>query len=459
MPDRVTAADGTRARHPGAPGRMARVAVPDAPTPPDRTDAPAADALSAFRSLLTDEGGRLLAELREYDPAQELAVATRLRRDRPAALVTAALGQARLRQRAVAKFGAEDAARMYFTPNGLEQSTRTAVAAHRAERFAAHGVRGLADLCCGIGGDAIALARAGISVLAVDSDPLTCAVAQANATALGLGALIEVRCADVTDIDTHGFDAVFIDPARRGGRGRIFDPEAYAPPLSWAVATARTAPRAALKVAPGIPHEAVPEDAEAEWISHAGDVKEAVLWFGGGQVDGDGTPDGGADGAPDGPRIRATLLPGGASLADTGLPDPPAGPVGRYLYEPDGAVIRAHLVAEVAAAVGGRLIDPTIAYVTGDALLPTPYATAYEITDVLPFHLKRLRALLREREVGTLTVKKRGSAVEPEELRRRIKPRGPRSATVFLTRVDGAPSMLLGHPAAGSAGSAGSVSR
>jgi hypothetical protein len=117
------------------------------------------------------------------------------------------------------------------------------------------------------------------------------------------------------------------------------------------------------------------------------------------------------------------------------------------LYEPDGAVIRAHLVADVAAQVGGHLVDPTIAYVTADELRPTQYATAYEITDVLPFSLKRLKALLREREVGTLTVKKRGSAVEPEEFRRRLKPQGPNAATVFLTRVAGAPSMLLGHPA------------
>jgi hypothetical protein len=121
-------------------------------------------------------------------------------------------------------------------------------------------------------------------------------------------------------------------------------------------------------------------------------------------------------------------------------------PVGRFLYEPDGAVIRAHLVAAVAEGLGGGLIDPTIAYVTADEPRPTPYATPYEIGDVLPFNLKRLKALLRERGVGVLTVKKRGSAVEPEEVRRRVKPQGPHAATVFLTRVAGAPSMLIGQP-------------
>ena len=380
--------------------------------------------------LLAPEGRALLDEVRGTAPADELATATRLRRDHPVELVSAALGQARLRQRAAAKFGDGDAGRMFFTPNGVEQSTRASVATYRAQRLKELGVTSVADLCCGIGGDAIALARAGIQVLAVDRDPLTAAAARANADALGLAGLIDVREADVTEVDTASYDAVFVDPGRRGGRGRIFDPEAYSPPLSWAVQAALKAPHAALKVAPGIPHEAVPAEAEAEWISDGGDVKEAVLWF--------GTVPG---------TVRATLLPGPRTLLGRGLPDPEVRPVGRYLYEPDGAVIRSHLVAEVAEDLDGGLLDPTIAYVTADELHMTPYATAYEISDQLPFNVKKLKALLREREVGVLTVKKRGSAVEPEELRRKVKPQGPHSATVFLTRVAGAPTMLIGAPA------------
>ncbi|MEW2046370.1 methyltransferase domain-containing protein [Streptomyces sp. NPDC005476] len=388
--------------------------------------------MNVLAPLLTPQGRALLDAVRGTAPADELAVATRLRREHPADLVSAALGQARLRQRAVVKFGAEDAERMFFTPNGVEQSTRASVAGYRAERMKALGVTSVADLCCGIGGDAIALARAGIRVLAVDRDPATAEAARANADALGLSGLIEVRETDVTEVDTGGYDAVFVDPARRGGRGRIFDPEAYSPPLSWAVGAALAAPRAALKIAPGVPHEAIPAEAEAEWISDGGDVKEAVLWF--------GTEPG---------AVRATLLPGPRTLLGGGLPDPDVRPVGRYLYEPDGAVIRAHLVADVARELDGGLIDATIAYVTADALHPTPYATAYEITDRLPFNVKKLKALLRERGVGILTVKKRGSAVEPEELRRKVlpKPQGSETATVFLTRVAGAPTMLIGKPA------------
>ncbi|MFF1870077.1 class I SAM-dependent methyltransferase [Streptomyces sp. CB03911] len=388
-----------------------------------------------LQALLTPEGQSLLAELRSYAPGDELALATRLRRDHPAELVSAALGQARLRQRAQAKFG-DDADLMYFTPNGVEQSTRRSVAEWRAKRFAGLGVRRLADLCCGIGGDAVALARQGIFVLAVDRDPAACAAARANAAALGLAELIEVRCADVTEVDVTGFDAVFTDPARRTTKGRVFDPEAYSPPLSWAIEAARRTPFGALKIAPGVPHELVPEDAEAEWVSDHGDVKEAVLWFGTGA----------------GQPHRATLLPHDRTLAGGTLPDPPAGPVGRYLYEPDGAVIRAHLVAEVAGQVDGRLIDPMIAYLTSDHLVATPYAHAYELTDVLPFNVKKLKALLRERGVGTVVIKKRGLSMTPEELRQKLKPQGPATATVILSRVGDGHLMMIGRPAGGAAG-------
>lgn len=402
--------------------------------------APAPSPASAgLAPLLSAEGQALLAELRDHDPATELALATRLRRDHPAELVSAALAQARLRQRAVAKFGAEDAYRMFFTPNGVEQATRTVVAAHRAARFRRTGARRITDLCCGIGGDALALARAGFAVTAVDLDGPTCEIAAANLRTLAPAAPpATVLNADVLTHDLSDAEAVFVDPARRGGRGRIFDPEAYAPPLSWAIEAVRRVGTGAVKIAPGIPHELVPDDFEAEWISAGGDVKEAVLWH---------APDASSDITP-GTR-RATLLPTGATLTTRGLPNPPVRPLGRYLYEPDGAVIRAHLVAEAAEDLAGGLIDETIAYITSDHLRPTPYATAYEITDQHPFGLKKLKALLREREVGVLTVKKRGSAVEPEELRRRMKLKGPNATTVFLTRVAGAPTMLLGAPAKG----------
>ena len=404
--------------------------------------------LEGFRAVVSPAGQRLLALATDDDPPgtapdpvrDPLAAASRLRRtypETPPPLAAAALTQARLRLRARAKVGA-DAARMYFTPDGLEQATRATVAAHRADSLGARGMPNggrVLDLCCGIGGDTLALARAGYVVHALDRDPLTAEVARANAESLGLGDRVSVRCADVEDMDAdpREYDAVFCDPGRRAAGRRVFAPSAYSPPLPSALAAAGRARRGCVKAAPGVPHELVPPGAEAEWISERGEVKEAALWLG--------------DAASPTTARRATLLPSGATLTeDPGVGDPPAGRPRRFLYEPDGAVIRAHLVAEVAVLLDGVLLDPTIAYVTADRFVRTPFASAYEVNEVLPFSLKRLRSLLRARGVGTVTIKKRGSAIDVEHLRRALRLRGDAHAVVVLTRTAGAPAVLLCQP-------------
>jgi SAM-dependent methyltransferase len=394
--------------------------------------------VEALRALRSEAGERVLAGVRERGGADErtlLGTLTALRATHDPALVSAALTQVRLRERARAKFGA-DAARMFFTPDGVEQATRAVVAAHHADRFARAGTDRVLDLCCGIGGDLLGLARAGLVAHGVDRDALSCAVARANAEALGVADRASVEQADVLTYGLTGWPAAFCDPARRDGRRRVFDPRAYSPPFSYLADLAAAVPLTAAKVAPGIPHDLVPAGVEAEWVSVAGEVKEAGLWFGA---------------LATAPR-RATLLPatpigGKVTVTDSGLGAPPVGPPGEWLYEPDGAVIRAGLVGEVVAALpGGRLLDSSIAYVTADAAHPTPLATAYRVRDVLPFSLKRLRELLRSRGVGSVTVKKRGSAVDPEQLRRELRlPGGPGTAhaVVVLTRVAGAPTALV----------------
>jgi hypothetical protein len=385
--------------------------------------------VAAFRALLTAEGAALLARIPPYDGEQALATAAALRRDGvDADLAAAALTQARLRSRARAKLGA-DADRLWFTADGLEQATRPGVAAGHAARFARAGVGRVADLCCGIGGDLVPLAGAARSgAVGVDRDPLTAAVAAANATVLGAGDRVEVRCEDVAATDLAGVDGVFVDPARRGGGRRALDPRSWSPPFSFVLDLTARVPATGAKLAPGVPHGVLPVDAEAEWVSDGGDVVECALWSG---------P------LATGVRRRATLLPFSATLTGDGTRRGVVGPVGRYLVEPDGAVIRAGLVAEAADLVGGRLLDPTIAYLTCEHRPSTPFGTAYEVTDVLPFGLKRLRTLLRERGVGRLTVKKRGTAVQPEALRAQLRLRGDAEATVVLTRVAGQQSVLL----------------
>ncbi|WP_340540545.1 class I SAM-dependent methyltransferase [Nocardioides sp. GXZ039] len=389
--------------------------------------------LDAFRWLLTDDGQALLATATELTsdtaggPADELAVQTRLRRIADPAHVAAALTQAQLRRRAEAKFG-DRAAALYFTPDGLEQATRAPVARHRAGRLTAFGTQSLVDLGCGIGGDLIAAAEAGIVSVGVDLDPVRVAVAEANLAALGLPGAVTV--ADATRLDLAPFDVAFADPARRTGTGRTWRPEAWTPP--WEFVEGLLGRDACVKAAPGIPHDLVPDGVEAEWVSDHGEVKEAALWSGRLAT----------------ARRRATVVGDGglATLTDDDDPGAPVRPIGEFLYEPDGAVIRAGLVTAVAAGVHGGLVDEHIAYVTSDDSFRTPFARGYRILEPLPYREKQLRAALRERGVGRLTIKKRGVDVVPEQLRRRLDLDGDSEATLVLTRVDGHGTALLVEP-------------
>lgn len=426
------------------------------PTPGLCDDGPMDPA--TLSKLLSPDGWALLGSLPPYDEKVAMLLATRLRdAGIDTDLAAAALTQSRLRAKARTKLG-DFADGMLFTPDGVEQATRLVVAALHARRYLDAGVTKVADLTAGVGADALAFAGVGLQVLATDVDEVTAAIATVN---LRHFPEAEVRHADGLSIDlaAEGVDGIYADPARRtrGGR-RVFDPAAYAPPLDAVWSLRDAVPALGIKVGPGIPHQGLPDDAETQWVSVDGDVVEAGLWFGPLAPDGPGrsalllrsvaTP-ATADGAPTGHRTVSRLLrpePGEEDLV------PQVGGVGTFLYEPDGAVVRAGLVAHAAAELGGRLLDRTIAYVTTDAPAPAsdartaPIATGYRVLDVMPFSLKRLKAYLRERGVGRLTIKKRGTAVTPEHLRAQLALKGDAAATLVLTRVDGAQHVIVVDP-------------
>lgn len=405
---------------------------------PPISDDPPVDSIATLAELRSPAGDALLRTAAALDHTDPLAAVSALRAaGTPPSLAGAALTQTRLRARAVPKFGT-DAARMFFTAAGLEQATRAAVADRRAIRLAAGGVRRIVDLGCGVGADTLAFARAGLHVDAVEEDPHTAAVAGANAAVLGLADRVTVTVTDATTVDVTGYDAVFCDPARRRGGRRVFDPDAYRPP--WPFLTSLLdrpgAPYAVLKLAPGLDHDRLPGGTEAEWISVGGDVVELSLWS-----------------APLArvPR-RAVVLPRDPSrrlpreLTGDGARRAPVAPVRGWLHDPDGAVVRSHLVAELADHLDATLADGDIAYLYTDSPHATPFTRCYRVEEVLPFSLKRLRAALRARDAGTVTVLKRGSPLDPDHFRRDLRLRGSTPATVALTRVAGAPTALIVTP-------------
>lgn len=408
----------------------------------------ASPAQEPLAPLLTPEGLALLAAHSPTEASSDAAateLTLRLRKEgHSAELVSAAVHQLRLRARGEAKFG-PFADSLFLTRAGLEQATRLPVAARHAQRFAAAGLRSVADLGCGIGADSLAFASLGLAVTAVEADELTAAAATLNLMPFDDARVVH---GDATTADLDGVDGVWLDPARRdtssSGTRRLFDPEAFSPPLSFVESLADAGRAVGVKLGPGIPHTAVPDNAEAVWLSDSGDVVEATLWFN----------------ALRRPGVRrAAVVVRGDSAAELTAPswfpgvDPLAAQLegdllvphgldglGRFLIEPDGAVIRAGLVADLARQIGARGLDPHIAYLTADQQPATPFGHVYRVVQLHPLKSKHLRAWAKSTRVSRLDVKKRGVDVTPEQLRREVlaglgKNKNGRAATLILTRV------------------------
>lgn len=395
--------------------------------------------LAELRQLLTAEGLRLLDATPPVESADDVARAvSRLRAaGHSPALVSAVVGQARLRVRARAKFS-EFADRMLFTRAGLEQATRLTVAGRHGVRFRDAGITHVADLGCGIGGDALGFASLGLRVTAVDADEVTAAIAAYNlAPFAGEVTVSHGRAEDFTAQDgalllsgenTLTADAVWLDPARRTAghteTSRV-RAEEYSPSLKWAFDLAGRVP-AGIKLGPGFDRTAIPAGVEAQWVSADGSTIELVLWSG--------------VLARAGIRRAALVIRGNTAheiTAGADAPDESTRPLGAYVHEPDGAVIRARLIGDVARALQAGMLAEGIAYLTSDAALTSPFVQSFRVREELSVDVKPLSRALRERGIGTLEIKKRGVDIDPAVLRKSLKLRGDDSATLILTRVTG----------------------
>ena len=383
--------------------------------------------------LLSADGQRWLADVgqMEITPQTHLQIATWLRQKLPQTQAQAVLETIVLRQHATTKFSR--ASQMYFVRAALEQASAEMVAQHRARRFAELGCQHIADLGCGIGGDALALA-AQAEVTGVEWDSVRLAMAQENVRVYGHGDRFHPLQADLHSLSPLGqMDALFFDPARRDEHGRrFFSLAQYRPPLSLVDQWRAVVPETAVKISPGVDYAELPADAEVEFVSLDGEMKEAVLWYGR---------------LHSGVARRATLLPAGHTLTTADLPSEaiPSTEPQAYLYEPDSAIIRAHLVQALAAQLGANQIDDEIAYLTAETAVSTPFARCFAVEAAFPFQLKQLRHYLRERRVGSVTIKKRGSPLEPEKLQRQLRLSGHKDEHrfLFLTHVLGEPSVVV----------------
>ncbi|WP_218060294.1 THUMP-like domain-containing protein [Mycobacterium malmoense] len=371
------------------------------------------------RYLRSETGAAALAavgrlELTDATRVADIAAARARFGDRAAVLVETTL----LRRRAAEKLGGLGTeipvSDWLFTDEALQQATAAPVAAHRAGRLAEAGVV-VHDATCSIGTELAALRGRGVRAVGSDLDAVRLAMARHN-----LGEAAALCRADALAPVTRDA-AVLVDPARRGGGRRRFRLDDYRPALGAVLDTYR-ARDIVVKCSPGIDFAELDRlgfAGEIEVTSHRGSVREACLWS--------------AGLAQPGVRRRASVLDRGEQVTDADPDDCPVRPAGRWIVDPDGAVVRAGLVRHYGARHGLWQLDPDIAYLSGEAL--PAGVRGFEVLEELAFDERRLRQALSALDCGSLEVLVRGVRVDPDALRRRMRPRGGRPLSVVITRI------------------------
>lgn len=385
-------------------------------------------ALDDYRWLVSPEAAPWLAIAVQAN-GNLVAATTRLRKQLSAPRTHLVLEQAELRQRARRKFTLAD--QMFFTPVGLEQASDSSVAAYKARRFAPNDA--VMDLCCGIGGDLLALAQRGPTT-GVDRDEVCTILAEANLHAADLASSVGAQCGRVITADVSSQSVVdcaawHIDPDRRPTGRRTTRVELAQPGPDVIDSLRDLQPSGAVKLAPA---SEVPEnwrsEAELEWISRGGECRQLVAWFG--RL------------AQHGGQRCATVVDSSAgatslcspSSAEAVAVDVPGKPL-RYLFEPDAAVLAAELIGQLAAEHSMRVLAPGSVYLTSDEASCSPLFATFDVQEVLPLDLKRIKALVRERGIGQLEVKKRGVEVDPAAVQKQLRTAGDERATLILTRI------------------------
>lgn len=355
-------------------------------------------------------------------PADDFKRQTILRKEFPAELVPAALTLFELRKKGSEKFSRAE--QMWFERTTLEQATAESIARHKARRF---GDRPVCDLCCGVGGDALALAARG-PVTAFD---LSAAVGLRlcwNAEIYDVAMNLEFLQRDV-QARSNWPGLVHIDPDRRAkSEQRAQRIEDYQPGLPYLLDLIANTAGGAIKLGPASNFGGKFTNMETELISLHGECKEATIWYGelaGSEI------------------YRATALPSGETIAAHPLSAAvPITPLGRFLFDPDPAVVRAGLVDVVAERLHLTRLDDAEEFLTGDALVHSAFVTAFEVLAELPNNDRELRHFVRQVEWGQVEIKCRHVPVNAEQMRKKLPLTGTGAGVILVARVQGRTKLI-----------------
>lgn len=371
--------------------------------------------------LLSPTGQKLLAEY-AATPWSRFPV-FQLQKKYPDQPIGAISEQIELRERARKKFTRAD--RMYFTKTALEQASPEAVAEIHARRY--RDFQLVADICAGIGGDALALAGYNARVIALDNDPLKLRLLKLNAEACECSQRLWPVCADVSDFIPRA-EALFIDPDRRPSGRRSVSLAQMSPSIEILPRLHQVTAQIGIKISAAYQKAEIPAGCEIEAISLNGQCIDVVLWFGDLKRG----------------EVSATILPAGQTLTGDGKRHYiPTGEPGDFLGDSDPAVSRVGLSDQLTEQLGGWKLDPGWHVFSARAAFCSPFARCFQILDHFPYHLKKLKQWLTEHQAGSLTIYKNGVDVDVDQLAKKMKLKGSQAQTIYLTRRQGRPWVFV----------------
>ncbi len=392
-----------------------------------------------------------IAELASSTPAgSDAKVVKRLRHQFGSDAFYELIAIARLQRKARQKLGEGV---WWATDRALQQATAWQVAKLKSSWFGDHLVY---DLCCGIGGDALELARRGApngGVVAVDMDPVIQQYTEANLRKAVSGdsattGTIKTVCEDVLKIEIPANAAIHLDPDRRADGKRTTRPEDYQPSLSQILPRIEAAPAAIIKLAPAAKIELakieLDDRTHRAWISLSGGVREQSLIFG------DALPRGEFQ-----PRsVSAFAIHSDGSYSRFDASDTPAGELdsirvasakspGQWIIDPDAAVRAAGMTEYFARTYGLKTLGGPTGFLTSEDEIDDArmekireIASVGEVIWSGSCDERKLRRELRQRNQYAERIKVRGSGHDPAVLSKRLRPCGESPIGLWIGRAE-----------------------
>lgn len=353
-----------------------------------------------------------------------LRIAKALRKQTSATRCALILELTQIRIKARRKFPFAD--RMFFTRRGYEQSSSQLIAEYVARNFV-HFDR-VVDVCCGIGGDLMALAMRNSDgdVVGVDRDPLMCLFARHNLQCTSAKGRVTVVESRFEDFDSRQFDAMHIDPDRRI-HGRTVQSNFFDPKIEDILARQRPS-SIAVKMAPASPRpDQLAREAELEWIGTRRECKQQMIWLG---------PITSHPGCQTATTVEKDGTFQRLSMSSDEIDQTivVAGEIGPYIFEPHPAVLAGNLADAVANPRRLARLAPGIAYLTGERPKSTALLSTFKVIKTLSLNVNKLIAELVRQDAGELEVKRRGveKVVADQLLEKKFS--GSRPLTVILSR-------------------------